>query len=288
MSIVLVYNPISRVALSEVLALFRTHTPGETFRVIETSAEETTARLIAPELPDATMVVAVGGDGTVSGAAAGLLDTGIPLGIIPGGSTNMVARVNRVPMRTDRAVQLIAGRHVQQRIDTGVAGNRVLLHLGGAGLDARIFERSNLAMKRRLKWLAYGPAALQSLGDASSRLTLTVDGNTIDVQSRFVLIANSGALIRESLTLMPGADRTDGLFDVGIFTADSWPAIAATVTDLPWLRWRNSSRIIRMRGSQIAVSADPTLPYEFDGDVIGCTPFQLTVRHLAMCMICGE
>lgn len=284
----MVHNPISRVTLTEVEELFRLYAPGEQLRVVQTSTEEATPQLIAPELADASMVVAVGGDGTVSGTAAGLLNTGIPLGIIPGGSTNMVARVNRVPLRSDQAVQLLTGPHREQVIDAGRSGDRVLLHLGGAGLDARIFERSSSALKRRLKWMGYGPAALRSLGDASSRLTVTVDGVTAETQSRFVLIANSGSLIRESFSLVPAADRTDGVFDVAIFTADSWPAIAATAAELPWLRWRHSSRIITMRGVDISVQADPSMPYEFDGDVIGVTPFQITVHHLAIRMICGN
>ncbi|MBX3070000.1 MAG: hypothetical protein KF883_05885 [Thermomicrobiales bacterium] len=288
MSIVLVHNPIGRVSLAEIQELFRIHAPGETLRVIDTSADEAISRLIAPELADASVVVAAGGDGTVSGVAAALLNTGIPLGIVPAGSTNMVARVMRVPLQADRAVQLIVGRHTRRMIDAGVSGDRVLLHQGGAGLDARIFERSSPAMKRRFKWLAYAPPALKSLGDPSSRVTVTADGVTVDVSSRFVLIANSGALLRESFTLMPGADSTDGLFDVGIFTADSWPAIAATAANLPLLRWKESSRIIRLTGSRISVAADPPIPYEFDGDVIGLTPFDLTVHRQAICMICGN
>ncbi len=287
MSVLVVHNPVARVSQAEVERLLRAVAPDEAFSIVQTAHGEEIAGQIAGQLDGISVVVAVGGDGTVSETASVLMETGIPLGIIPAGTTNMLARVNGVPSDPRGAVELIFGRHRLENIDAGVAGKRVLLHLGGAGLDAKIFERSDPALKRRYRWLGYAPAALRSLGDPSFRVTVTVDGNTVCVPSRFVLIANSGALIHPKFTILPTASRTDGVFDVGIFLADSWPAIARTALELPLSRWRDSSNIVRMQGKEISVAADPPVPYEFDGDVIGMTPFQLSVRQRAVIMICG-
>ena len=271
----------------EVERLFTRYAEGTPLRFLETNVEESIPSLLAPELSSASVVVAVGGDGTVSGTAAALLGTGIPLGIVPAGSTNMLAKVNKVPLDTEGAVRLITGEHWVDEIDAGVSGDRVLLHLGGAGLDARIFQRSSTSLKRRFKWLGYAPSAVRSLQDAGAEVSISVDGSTINVRTRMVLVANSGSVIHPRFTVLPTASRSDGIFEVGIFTADSLPEIALTLSDLTVMRWRSSPRLIQLRGSDIRVEATPDLPFEFDGDVIGTTPFSLTVRQKAVRIICG-
>lgn len=288
MTIVVIYNPTSRIPRDELEYLFRSHIPGSEFRVIETSADESVAAQLRPHLDSASVVVAVGGDGTVSATAAAMLDSRIPLGIVPAGSTNMLARVNRVPLRPGAAVQLIANQHRIESVDAGVCGERVLLHLGGAGLDAHIFERSSSSLKRKFRWLGYGPAALRSLGERASDVEVSVDGVVVKVRSRLILIANSGALIHPSFTVLPTDSRSDGIFEVGIFTADSMVEIAQSLADLTILRWRENSRLIQLRGREIRIAATPALPFEFDGDVIGKTPFALQVRQRAIDMICGD
>jgi diacylglycerol kinase family enzyme len=287
MSILVVYNPISRLARADLDQHLLRHFADQSVQVIETREEETIQHVLAPHLREADMVVAVGGDGTVSGAAAAVLGSSIPLGIVPAGSTNMLARMNRVPLDVDAAIALLAGEHALEAIDAGVSGDRVLLHLGGAGLDARIFQRSSSNLKRRLRWLGYGPPAIQSLRDSASEVCVTVDGVTVNVRSRMILVANAGSLIHPSFTIVPTESRSDGRFEIAIFTADNLKEIARSISDLTILRSRESPHIIRLAGSEVSVSADPPLPFEFDGDVIGETPFALEVRQKAVVMICG-
>ena len=98
-------------------------------------------------LGDATVAIASGGDGTVSQVAAAILDERIPLGIVPAGSTNMVAKVSDIPADSEKAVKLIFGWHRREWIDVGRSGERLLLHLGGSGIDARIFVGANSKLK---------------------------------------------------------------------------------------------------------------------------------------------
>ncbi len=288
MTILVVYNPTSHLPRDEIEQLFRSYAGKDRFCLIETSPDKSVAELLRHHLDTASMVVAVGGDGTVSATAAGMLERAIPLGIVPAGSTNMLARVNRVPLQPEAAVRLILGQHELERIDAGVCGDRVLLHLGGAGLDARMFERSSTLLKRRLRWLGYGPAVLRSLNERASNVEVVVDGIALTVRSRLVLIANSGALINPRFTVLPTESRSDGLFEVGIFTADSVTEIAQSVAHLTVMRWREDPRVILLKGRKIRIDALPALPFEFDGDVIGETPFALEVRQRAISMICGN
>ncbi|MGD9711818.1 MAG: diacylglycerol kinase family protein [Thermomicrobiales bacterium] len=287
MKIVAVYNPTSRVPRSEIERLFGIHAADWPLTIIETAAGEPISSRIAPELLQTSVVVAIGGDGTVSSTAAALIDTGVPLGIVPAGTTNMLAKVNRVPATAEGAIRLITGEHRIELVDAGICGDRVLLHLGGAGLDARIFERSSSSLKRRLQWLGYLPPAIRGVRDRGSDVAVTVDGATVNVHSRMVLIANTGAVIHPGFTVVPTQSRSDGLFEVAIFTANSMLEVGQTLSDLTIMRWRSSPRVIQLRGREIQIEASPAMPFEFDGDVIGKTPFAISVRQRAIAMICG-
>ena len=243
--------------------------------------------IVADDLPGTSIVVAVGGDGTVSDVATALRGSEIPLAIIPGGTTNMVAKVNRVPGDLRGAVALIFGNHRIERIDVGRCGEKSLLHIGGSGLDARIFERSHQNLKRKIGWLAHGPPALSSVRLPSSRYSITVDGRTVVTHSRLVLILNSASLISARLSLFPGVSRTDGLFSVIIFTADSGLSVVSSLADILTFGRGKSPYMIRLDGQDISVEADPAMPFELDGDVVGMTPFRVIVEPAALSMIRG-
>lgn len=286
--IVVVVNPNSRFTHDAVeVELRRVARPGTEITFRDTVRGQPVSSLIADVLPGASLVVAVGGDGTVSDTATALLGGDIPLAIVPGGTTNMVAKVNRVPRDLRGAVSLVFGQHHIERIDVGRCGEKSLLHIGGSGLDARIFERSRQDLKRRIGWLAYGPPALSSVRLPASRYSITVDGRTLAARSRLVLIANSASLISARFTLFPGVSRQDGEFNVFVFTADSGPAIARSVADLLTLGRTRSPFMVHMQGRDISVDAEPPMPFELDGDVVGMTPFRVTVEPAALSMVCG-
>jgi diacylglycerol kinase family enzyme len=262
--------------------------PDAAIVIVETSEEGDLGGRLTPELATASVVVAAGGDGTVSEVAASVAGTSIPLGIIPCGTTNMIAKVNLIPSGIDASVALLFGPHRVKSIDVGRSGDRVLIHLGGSGLDARVFQRANPEFKRRLGWLAYAPPLLASLGNAGSRVTVTVDGASITIRSRLVLIGNDASLIHRRFAIMPDVHRDDGLFDVLIFTANGWPAIVRSAASIAAMRSDRSADLVHLRGRSIAIDADPPLSYEFDGDVIGETPFEITVEPGALRVICGQ
>ncbi len=285
---VLVCNPESRVSSDRVEAEFR-RVAGFAVELIVRKTEPSTSisRLICDDVIPGTIVVAVGGDGTVSAVAAVLAGTDHLLGIVPGGSTNMVAKTNRVPGGVAAAVELIHGRHVIERIDVGRCADRVLLHLGGAGLDARLFSMSSQQLKKRLRWLAYGPPFAKALKEAPSRFEITIDGSCISLDSRLVLVANASSLIHPRFELMRSVSRIDGFFDVLVFTPDSWLEIARLSGHVMSMRLDTSEYAARFTGRHIVVQSTPPVPFELDGDVVGETPFEVVVEPAALSVICG-
>src|SRR4051812_34635098 len=107
------------------------------------------------------IVVAMGGDGTVSRVATGIFGSAAALGIIPFGSTNIIARSLGIPANPRNAIALLVGSHSRRVIDIGRCDDRCFLHMGGAGFDAEIFRQTSLEWKRRTGWIAYLPPAVQ-------------------------------------------------------------------------------------------------------------------------------
>jgi diacylglycerol kinase (ATP) len=100
------------------------------------------------------LVVAVGGDGTVRGCAEGLARTGVPLGIVPQGTANLLARTLGVPghPRAALAAALCSGG-ADRTIDLAVADEVPFTAMAGMGLDAAVVAGTRL--KHQFGWLAY-------------------------------------------------------------------------------------------------------------------------------------
>ena len=175
--VLVVINPLARIDPSTAIAALQHYAPPETqlvIQMLDAGRQASGSNMWAGNGFD--LAIAVGGDGTVSTVAATALEDDIPLGIIPGGSTNMVAKVNGIPANPDQAAALIFGQHRIERIDVGRSADaRLLLHLGGAGLDADVFRHSRSDLKRFVGWMAYFPAALRSLPGSNGRFRIEVD-----------------------------------------------------------------------------------------------------------------
>lgn len=242
------------------LDIYRTTGPGEAVAL---------ARMASAT---AAVVVAVGGDGTVAEVVTGLAGTNARLGIVPVGSTNITAQELGIPSTVDGAAALIFGRHRVVRIDVGRCGERRFLHMAGAGLDSHFFERTSRALKQRIGWLAYVPAAAVALRQTPARFTIVVDQQTLAVTSPLVLVANGGSVISPALRLHPDVRADDGWLDVLVFTATSPVPIARTIKNFVTGSLGSSPYLVRLRGRSVRLEADPMLPVQLDGDVVTRTP----------------
>ena len=126
------------------------------------TGDEKPADLIRRHAADADIVVIGGGDGTLSAAVAGIVETGLPLGILPLGTANNVARTLEIPTDLDEACAIIAAGHTR-RIDLGSVNGVYFFTTASLGLSVAITRQLDPATKRRWGVLAYGLAALQVL-----------------------------------------------------------------------------------------------------------------------------
>jgi diacylglycerol kinase (ATP) len=242
-------------------------------------------RLAEAAVRDGVEVVAVfGGDGTTMQAAAALVGTDTALGVIPGGTGNLLAGNLRIPAAPARAARALA-RGTARQFDLGrmdrPGGVQYFAVACGAGYDARVMAQTPAAHKRRWGMAAYVATTLRLIGAIrSASYRITIDGVRYEAHAALVLVANCGEVIPPLVRLRPGIRPDDGLLDVVVMRADSFSQSVRAVWDLlrvaPGLPGEGTY-IGYARGREVLVESEPVEPVQLDGEPGGVTPFDATV-----------
>ena len=243
------------------------------FRWWETTVEDTGYRMAhEAAVSSAALVMAVGGDGTIRAVCEELAGTGIPVGIVPAGTGNLLARNLEIPLYLRAAVdQALNGQ--DRAIDmVEVSGDNtddaVFLVMAGMGFDAAIMEGVNEDFKAKVGWLAYVWSALKSLLFPAITVEVSVDGGEFTRhKARTVVIGNVGYL-QAGMPLLPDASIDDGRIDLVLLYPRrflSWLPLAARVLTK---NKRTDETITRMSGESIVVRTGSDAPRQIDGDLI--------------------
>lgn len=231
------------------------------------------------------LLIACGGDGTVRACADALAGTWVPLGIVPAGTGNLLARNLALPMDVADAVHVaLAGQN--RRIDLGVVDGQRFAVMAGIGFDAAMVAGTSERLKTGMGWPAYLVSGARHLFGDIMRVTVRVDGGPeLQRRARLVMVGNVGR-ITGGIPLLPDAAPDDGLLDVVILsprTVVGWARVAGRVLT----RNRRTRRPVeRHRGKRIEVRTDRPHPRELDGDnipdaaefIAEIEPATLTVR----------
>jgi diacylglycerol kinase (ATP) len=231
-------------------------------------------------------VVAVfGGDGTTMQAAAALVGSDVALGVIPGGTGNLLAGNLRIPPSPARAAEVLVRGHAR-RLDLGRMSRdgetQYFAVACGAGMDARVMAGTLSEHKRRWGMGAYVATTFRLISRVRSRPHhVTVDGVEYDANAAMILVANCGEVIPPFVKLRSDIRPDDGLLDVIVFRADNLGQSVRAVWDLlrgPQAHGRPESLIGYARGEEITIAtAERPEPVQLDGEAAGETPFTATV-----------
>jgi diacylglycerol kinase family enzyme len=258
--------------------------------LVTEKAEAGVSAASSAALDGAELVVAVGGDGTVRGCAEGLAGTGVPLGLVPHGTANLLARTLRIPGHARAALAVALGTgSIDRIIDLAVADLAFndtvpFTAMAGMGLDAAVVAGTKL--KHQFGWLAYAMSGAVHLALPPVRFSIRLDdGAPIEREARSVVAGNSG-LLPGGFSLLPEARLDDGMLDVGVLAPHGpfgWTRLATRVLTQSQ---RQDRMLERFQAQKVEISTSALLPREVDGEVVtsghtltvGILPNALTVR----------
>ena len=225
------------------------------------------------------LVAGYGGDGTQLEVANGLVGTGVPMAILPGGTGNAMAFQLNVPRELMQAVELIANSENRRAIDLASIGDRIFMLRTYTGVQAE--ERASREMKDKYGNLAYVAEGLKfATHPPEAHYVATVDGQTVELKGMICYIINAGASGGIALPELPGVDVSDGLIDLYMVSHDLKPI-------------RNLSRYVlkigsakanvhHMQGKEITLEATPPQNVWIDGEEYGQTPITAKVLPKAL------
>jgi len=222
----------------------------------------------------ADVVCAFGGDGTVRAVAEVLAGGDVPLGLLPGGTGNLLARALALTADDPAAALEVVLDGRDERVDVGALRfdgeerEQVFLVMAGMGLDAETMARTDERLKSAVGWPAYVLGGLRAaLGSGFTAHVQVPGAPSVRRSAKAVVIGNSGRL-QGGLELMPDAQLDDGLLDVAVVAPRGlvgWVRTLATVVRSgPGHRHldRHQAPAVRVRTTR------PTAA-QLDGDPVG-------------------
>ncbi|GAB7191849.1 diacylglycerol kinase family protein [Kineococcus sp. NUM-3379] len=248
---------------------------------LETTAEDTGRGQTRTALAAGVeIVLACGGDGTVRAVGGVLAGSGVPLGLLPAGTGNLLARNLELPFADlTRALEITftGGDHP---IDVGRLlvdrsgrdrdpDEEVFLVMAGMGFDAAVMAGAEEDLKARIGPAAYVLSGLRALRGPQTKIRIQVDGRLPKTRRmRAVIVGNCGRLLG-GITLMPEARVDDGWLDAVVLSPRGIVSWAAVTWRVVTGARRGHPRVEHLRCRRLqVVSASPT-EAQVDGDPVG-------------------
>ena len=278
---------------------------------IETSLQAQTRPAVEAAIREgAAAVVGVGGDGTLREIAAVLAGTGVPMGIVPAGTGNLLAGIVGIPASMRAAVAAIETTE-PRTIDLGAVTLRLVAvpeadaaaapgtHAGppgeqqavfaigcGAGFDARVMATTPGHLKQRLGRAAYFAQAIRLAARIDAvPYRLTVDGELIEVEASIALVTNMGQLVPGAIGPRLPIDFDDGLLDLIVVGARGPLAGVRGLADQLFrtsLGGGSGSGSLRLQCRSVKVEADRAEPLQVDGDPVGWGSLEANILPAAL------
>lgn len=216
----------------------------------------------------------LGGDGTIRECGAGLIGASTALWILPGGTSNVLARSLGIPLHPIKALQaLLCGTHIW--IDVGYANGEPFFFMCGAGIDGKIMDKQDAQKKRRLGRASFYPVVFKEwLTYPFPPITLTAHGKKLSAP--YIAVTNV-PYFAGKYRLCPEADPQDGKLNaVLVRFSHRWqlPFLALSLLGRPK---RLPKQWEHLQITEGVLSSTSPLPWQVDGDTRGSLPVHIKV-----------
>lgn len=270
--VLLLHNPKARqgeAALAPVRARFAE--AGLAVRAEPFASAAELARDVARLHHDADLVVVCGGDGSISSAAAAVIESGLPLGIIPAGTANDLARTLGIPLDFAAAADVIAAGHTR-RIDVGMVNGHAFFNAASIGLSSDLARKLDPEIKKRFGRLGYAIAAFRILAGARRfRAKVLCEAMDTSVKTYQIAIGN-GRLYGGGNIVEATAAIDDGSLDLYSLEMRNLWKLALMIrafrsgTHGAWKEVRTA------RCAEFLIETRRPMPVNADGEIVTATP----------------
>jgi diacylglycerol kinase (ATP) len=225
-----------------------------------------------------------GGDGTLSTAVPGLLATGLPLGILPLGTANNLARNLGIPNSLEAACQIIQQGRIQ-KIDLGVVNGHYFFNVSGIGLSAAINRHVKSELKRRWGVIAYITTGFSIFRHARPiTAKIVCHHHQMEVRAKQITVCN-GRYYGSGLVVAEDATIDDARLDLYGFNVDSWWEGLSLLPDMFRGRYRLKKNIFTTGGQEISIETSEPCFVDVDGEVVTTTPANFSLLPQAVSVI---
>ena len=228
------------------------------------------------------LVIVGGGDGTVNAALKGIVETGLPLGVLPLGTANDLARTLGIPINPEAAVAVIVAG-CTRRIDVGTVNDQLFVNVASMGMSVELARRLTGNLKRRWGRLSYPLAALKTLlAMKPFAAEVVTKDRKIQLKSLQIAVGN-GLYYGGGMSVYEVASIDDQCLDfysVEPRQSWQWPLFLSAFRRG---RHRNLRKMQAFCSpSPLYIRTDPPLPINTDGEITTTTPARFDLLPLAL------
>jgi diacylglycerol kinase (ATP) len=236
----------------------------------------------------AEVVIAIGGDGTVTQVANGIIHSPTTLGVIPTGTGNDLCRTLGIGASPDAALDVLARGHTR-RIDVGKwttdRGSGYFLNIAGMGFDAAVAERINRGFRTLHGTAAYLAAVVVTLVRYRAKdLEITVDGQPVQERVMLAAIANAQCY-GGGMKVAPMASVFDGMFDVIVVRKLGKVAFLSAFPRVFKGAHMTHPAVRHYQGMKIRLDPRADAPFLIDGELTPCRWAEIEVEPAALRMV---
>ncbi|MGR3178153.1 MAG: diacylglycerol/lipid kinase family protein [Candidatus Anammoxibacter sp.] len=280
----IIFNPVSGSGLSDkklemLIRDFKNH--NYNVELLKTCGKGDAERFAAGADDTTSVIVTIGGDGTINEVVNGLQKKRIPIGIIPRGAANVLAKELGIPGNIKKACRVICkGKTIC--MDLGYDLKKYFTLMAGIGLDAEVVNYLDSARKGNITFASYGIPIVKAISRYTfPDITIEVDGNLIARNATCIFVSNVKGYVGP-VKFAYLAKINDGKFDICIIKAKRKLDLPKFIFGALTRTLRSFSDVIYLRGKDVKVTSKSNALYQLDGDPGGSLPARFLLKPNAV------